>query len=283
LIKHITEVTGEQIEKYQSGSGGDIAEAYVLKTANGALFLKTLHNYDAKDIFSAEAKGLNEIEKSKSIKVPEIISVGLLNETSYLLLDYIDRENAGVKDFEKLGRGVAKMHQYTSASIGFESDNFIGLLPQSNRTSTYWLEFYTSERLMPQLEKAVKLGQLLPEETLTKERVLKTCKKLLPDCSASLLHGDLWSGNYLIAQSGIPYLIDPAVYYGHREADLAMSRLFGGFDESFYQAYYEIWPKEPGEAERIEIYQLYHLLVHLNLFGLGYKASVKRTLEKYFF
>ncbi|WP_055145971.1 fructosamine kinase family protein [Jiulongibacter sediminis] len=283
MIKHIAEVTGGRIEKYQPVSGGDIAEAFVLETANGSLFLKTLQNPDAKDIFSAEAKGLREMEKSQSIKVPEIISIGQVNETSYLLLEYIEGKNVGAKDFEKLGRGVAKMHQYTTVSFGFESDNFIGLLPQSNRTSTSWPEFYTSERLMPQLEKAVKLGHLLPEETLTKERVLKTCKKLLPDCSASLLHGDLWSGNYLIAQSGIPYLIDPAVYYGHREADLAMSRLFGGFDESFYQAYYEVWPKEPEEAERIEIYQLYHLLVHLNLFGLGYKASVKRTLEKYFF
>jgi fructosamine-3-kinase len=282
LIEHIAEKTGEKILNYQPVSGGDIADAFVLKTTSDSLFLKTLENRNAKNIFSAEAQGLLEIKKSDSVAVPEIICIGEFDHLNYLLLEYIDNRKATKKDFEKLGRGVAMMHQTSTGLNGFESDNFIGVLSQKNSKKKNWVDFYAENRLWPQLKIALKKKLLKKNEIPEETTLLNSLRNILPLSKPALLHGDLWSGNYLISKNGIPYLIDPAVYYGHREADLAMSRLFGGFDESFYQAYYEIWPKESGEQERIEIYQLYHMLVHLNLFGMGYKASVKRTLEKYF-
>lgn len=236
----------------------------------------------ASSIFSAEARGLREIKESGTVAVPEVITVGEFEQLGYLLLEFIEHKQASVKDYENLGRGLALMHRSTSGNFGFSSDNFIGLLSQENQLMDSWPIFYVSKRLLPQLKKAFDSGHLSTAEVPAETKMLEACQNLFPEVSPALLHGDLWSGNYLISKSGTPYVIDPAVYYGHREADLAMSRLFGGFDEPFYLAYYELWPKEPGEEERTEIYQLYHLLVHLNLFGLGYKASVKRTLEKYF-
>lgn len=262
--------------------GGDIALSFRLYAEKECFFLKTLPKKDGEAIFLAESQGLKEIEQTQIIKVPEVLSLGSFEDQSFLLMRFIESRNADQTDFENLGRGLAEMHQISSENFGFKTDNFIGLLPQKNEPRNNWSDFYAENRLFPQLRLAVKKKLLSPHEIPDNKLLLDGLRSLIDTSKPSLLHGDLWAGNYLIALNGTPYLIDPAVYYGHREADLAMSRLFGGFDEAFYLAYYEIWPQEPGENERIKIYQLYHLLVHLNLFGLGYKASVKRTLDRYF-
>jgi fructosamine-3-kinase len=181
-----------------------------------------------------------------------------------------------------LGKQLANLHLNKSKTFGFNTDNFIGTLTQSNTTHQNWVDFYIEERLAPQLKIAVQ-KQLLStvEVPETNTMKLKTTA-FFKDVEPSLLHGDLWSGNYLIATNGTPYLIDPASYYGHSEVDIAMSLLFGGFGSSFYEAYHAVIHEETHTKARIELYQLYYLLVHLNLFGSSYYHSVKRIINKYF-
>jgi fructosamine-3-kinase len=183
----------------------------------------------------------------------------------------------------RFGHRLAELHQIsTCKAFGWETDNFIGSLPRSNKQNTDWSDFYVSERLLPQLKLAMDKNHLKKNEIPSEGILLQTCRNLFPETSPSLLHGDLWSGNYLVSADRTPYLIDPATYFGHHEADIAMTRLFGGFGKAFYEAYSEHFPKVGGESERNDIYQLYYLLVHLNLFGGSYKASVKNILGRYF-
>jgi fructosamine-3-kinase len=166
--------------------------------------------------------------------------------------------------------------------FGWSSPNYIGSLPQSNKVTNSWASFYQEERLQPQLQLALDKKWLAQEDVPSTSLMMEKLQQLLPAAKPSLLHGDLWGGNYLISASGIPYLIDPAVYYGHQEVDLAMTRLFGGFDTSFYDAYNELLPPNDGWQDRTGLYQLYYLLVHLNLFGSSYLNSVLKWLRYYF-
>jgi fructosamine-3-kinase len=181
-----------------------------------------------------------------------------------------------------LGKQLANLHLNKSKTFGFNTDNFIGTLPQSNTTHHNWVDFYVEERLVPQLKIAIQRHLLTPAEVPDLSTMKLKTVDIFKYVQPSLLHGDLWSGNYLISKDGIPYLIDPAAYYGHSEVDIAMSLLFGGFDNSFYEAYHAVIPKETDTIARIELYQLYYLLVHLNLFGSSYYNSVKRITNKYF-
>ncbi len=188
---------------------------------------------------------------------------------------------------EMLGRQFAELHRYRGKKFGFYEDNLLGDSPQSNKPSKEgslnWAEFYAENRLEFQTSLAVKKGYATPELTNLMDNLIKKLPDLIlgTEEEPSLLHGDLWSGNYLIDGSGIPWLIDPAVYYGHREADMAMTTLFGGFSNSFYSAYKSSYPIAPGYAEREPLYQLYHLLNHLNLFGTGYYGQVISILRRY--
>jgi protein-ribulosamine 3-kinase len=188
---------------------------------------------------------------------------------------------------EMLGRQFAELHRYRGKKFGFFEDNLLGDSPQSNKPSKEgsqnWAVFYAENRLEFQTNLAVKKGYATPELTNLMENLIKKFSDLISGTEEepSLLHGDLWSGNYLIDGRGIPWLIDPAVYYGHREADMAMTSLFGGFSNAFYSAYKSAYPIAPGYAEREPLYQLYHLLNHLNLFGTGYYDQVISILRRY--
>ncbi|MFL1011187.1 fructosamine kinase family protein [Flavisericum labens] len=177
---------------------------------------------------------------------------------------------------------MAKLHQCHSRNFGLDHNNFIGNLLQSNTEHKTWGNFYIYERLLPQLKLTKSKNLLHSNEIPPTETMVKSLSSLFRNIKPSLLHGDLWSGNYLISSDGTPYLIDPAVYYGHSEVDIAMTKLFGGFGEDFYDAYVESIPFTSDTTARIEIYQLYYLLVHLNLFGRSYYDSVKSILIKYF-
>lgn len=282
IIKHISEKINSEITSYRPVSGGDISAAYLLEAKSQKFFLKVNTKSFAKEMFLAEQKGLKAIEETGTIAVPHVHLVDESDGKSFLLMDFIESRRANGKDYTHLGRNLAKLHQTFGNSFGFEADNFIGSLPQSNGVHGDWAEFYWDERISPQLELSKQAETLKRNQIPTKDAAMKIFRQVFGEVKPSLLHGDLWGGNYLISTDGTPYLIDPAVYYGHSMVDIAMSQLFGGFDTEFYDAYHEIIPKSTYYQEQIKLYQLYYLLVHLNLFGMSYRSSVVDTLEKYF-
>lgn len=257
-------------------SGGDIGRAFRVDADTGSFFLKWYDGPNAYNRGLAEAGGLAAIAGARALRTPAVAGCAELSAGALLLLEYLPAKTAAQADFEQLGRGLAAIHNQTHACFGWETDNFIGRLPQRNEPCSDWPEFYAGRRLLPQYRMALASGLLsgreVPDAGLLSEKI----RALAPHPEPSLLHGDLWSGNFLISEAGEACLIDPAVYAGDAEADLAMTRLFGGFPEPFYRAYHEIRPEKDGMDRRISLYQLYYLLVHLNLFGAGYAGSVRR-------
>ncbi|AYN66045.1 fructosamine kinase [Euzebyella marina] len=283
IRQHIEYLLCIKIESIRPLSGGDISKAYLIQSENENLFCKIHLGDQAFEMFRAERLGLQALGKTKSIGIPKVLLCEQLEKGALLVMEYIEPRPPSAIGFEKLGHQLAALHQpIKSEMFGFESENFIGSLPQSNQRHSNWSSFYVKKRLLPQLKIAQDLKRLERHEVPSENTLQKICDHLFPDIEPSLLHGDLWSGNFLISKSGEPFLIDPAVYYGHNEVDLAMTRLFGGFSNEFYEAYREVIPAESGEKERCDLYQLYYLLVHLNLFGSSYKGSVTQILRRYF-
>jgi len=282
IIRHISDQIQSEITAFRPVSVGDISSAYLLETQSQKFLLKVNSKSSAKTMFDAEQQGLRAIESTKTIAVPRVHLVGELGGKAFLLMDFIESRRPNAKDYTHLGRDLAKLHLASSDQFGFSSDNFIGSLPQYNAWHADWAEFYWDERIAPQLELTRKNEALEEKYIPSKDRAIKIFVQLFGEVSPALLHGDLWGGNYLIAADGTPYLIDPAVCYGHSMMDVAMSRLFGGFDAEFYDSYHQIIPQPQFYREQIDIYQLYYLLVHLNLFGRSYRSSVVDILERYF-
>lgn len=273
---------GLVIRNHQAVSGGDISDAYLLETDSGRYFLKTNPAEDALVMFEVERAGLEALDLHPSLRIPKILGTYQLSDRAALLMEYIEAKRPNEADWLLFGRSLAELHQETATQFGWRQNNFIGRLPQSNQQHHTWIDFYATERLLPQIELAQIEGLLSPAESPGLAELKAGLKPYCADIKPTLLHGDLWSGNFLFDASGQPCLIDPATYYGHYEVDLAMARLFGGFAAAFYTAYAEIQPSKGGEAKRNDLYQLYYLLVHLNLFGRSYYTSVKRLLNKYF-
>ncbi|WP_298652457.1 fructosamine kinase family protein [uncultured Proteiniphilum sp.] len=282
ILPYIASRLEERVTNARPVSGGDISAAYRIDTVTEQYFLKVNGASFALEMFHAERAGLQAIEETKTIAVPHVHLVDSIEGKTFLLMDFVESKRPDTSDYQRLGRQLAGLHQCSQADFGFPSGNFIGSLQQSNRPHSDWAEFYWSERILPQLQWALTNGliqrQIMPEE----EKAVSLFREISGDVKPALLHGDLWGGNYLIATDGTPYLIDPAVYYGHSMVDIAMSRLFGGFGAGFYEAYHEIIPKPAHYDDQIELYQLYYLLVHLNLFGSGYYSSVSSILKRYF-
>jgi fructosamine-3-kinase len=281
FLNHLSIILNNGIRSVQPVAGGDISSAYKIETLGKIYFLK-LNLASALQMFLKEAQALKMIETTNTINTPSVIDVGSFENNSYLLMDFIESKSPSNKDMALLGKQIANLHLNKSKTFGFNTDNFIGTLPQSNTTHQNWLDFYIEERLAPQLKLAIQKQLLSTVEVPDIATMKLKTAVLFENAEPSLLHGDLWSGNYLISQDGIPYLIDPATYYGHSEVDIAMSLLFGGFGTSFYDAYHAVIPKQTNTNARIELYQLYYLLLHLNLFGGSYCNGVKRILNKYF-
>ncbi len=263
--------------------GGCIADAYRVEAEVGVFFLK-LGGSDVARTFAAEAAGLRLLKSARSpLHVPEIIAC---EETGpgggFLLLEWIASGAMTPDAWERLGHGLAALHRVAGPSYGAPFNNFIGRTPQSNEPSESWIDFFREQRLQPQAERARRAGKWLSGWDAPMDRLYAALHKDLPRRpEASLLHGDLWSGNFMVTEEGTPTLIDPAAYYGHRETDLALTELFGGFDKRFYDAYNEAWPLDGAYEERKSIYNLYHLLNHLNLFGGSYQASVDAVLRQF--
>jgi protein-ribulosamine 3-kinase len=221
--------------------------------------------------------------QSGDIRIPGVVGLTEDNESglAFLVLDFIE-EGRSSGDFDRrFGRALASIHRHTASRYGLDHDNYIGRLPQKNDYRDTWTEFFIDCRLEPQFAMARERGFLGGQGRQSLDRLAKRLPDLLPVEPPSLLHGDLWGGNYLCDSDNRPVLIDPAVYYGHREAELAFTTLFGGFGRNFYTGYEEAWPLHPGFRERCDIYNLYPLLVHVNLFGGMYVSQTEAILGRF--
>jgi fructosamine-3-kinase len=263
-------------------SGGDINEAFLIKTFDHDLFVKYNISNNSGLMFQAESQDLQVLREKLPDHIPEVLKLtNLPSGGSCLIMEYIESEPNRSLCQEELGRMVARLHKHSNISFGLHYNNFIGRLPQCNDYQKDFIEFYVRCRIGPQFRMAVNRNLLVYSEIPSDEKLASTLSRIIPAEVPALIHGDLWSGNYLCSKKRIPFIIDPSVSYAHRELDIAMSKLFGGFENSFYRSYEEIFPLASGWQQRIEIFQLYYLLVHLNMFGLSYKASVVRILKRY--
>ncbi|MCB0652629.1 MAG: fructosamine kinase family protein [Saprospiraceae bacterium] len=263
-------------------SGGDINIAGLLHTSHGNFFVKINDSPDSERILQTEAKGLKLLKKSNKIGVAKVMGQGNTATSAWLLLDYIPQGTPSPKFWELFGHALANLHRQTNNHYGLDHHNFIGSLPQYNDAKADGIDFLIHQRLYPQLEMALNSAQLNSRDAEHFEHLFKQFPDMIPNEPPSLIHGDLWSGNFICSEKGQSILIDPAVSFAHREMDLAMSRLFGGFAQRFYAAYEESYPTAPGLEQRIGIYQLYYLLVHVNIFGRGYVGQVRSVLSQYF-
>jgi fructosamine-3-kinase len=261
--------------------GGSINDAFRLDTKAGLFFVKANTSDRFSSMFEAEADGLRRLAGTEGLCVPHVIASGESQHRAYLLLEWVE---PGIKNgafWELLGTGLARLHGRTSSRFGLDRDNYIGSLKQVNAPRDQWDTFFIDCRLEPLTRMARDSGRLDEADAFRFERLYGKLPHLFPLEPAALLHGDLWSGNVLCDAASRAVLIDPAVYYGHREMDLGMTRLFGGFDPDFYAAYQAYHPLEQGWEERMPLAQLYPLLVHAVLFGGSYTADARAILRKF--
>lgn len=274
---------GKRITRAARVPGGDINDAFELRLVDGSrVFLKS-NRAEPAGMFAAEAQGLEFLRQATALRVPKVLVCSADGEQpGFLLLEFVHSAEPRPDFDEQLGRGLAALHRFGAENFGFGQSNFIGRLPQSNRVHASWSDFYREERLDPQLCAASRAGLAPNRLRRDFERLFRVLPELVgADEPPARLHGDLWSGNVHKDEYGAPTLIDPAVYGGHREVDLAMMRLFGGFGERAFSAYSEAFPLSPGYLARVPLYQLYPLLVHVNLFGGSYLSSVAAALAEY--
>lgn len=267
------------IDGRRSVGGGCINSAHVVESDGRHYFVKTNHATMAA-MFEAEAEGLREIAASNTVKVPAPLCWGTVQDTAYLVMEYLALGGDGNPAAATLGRRLAAMHRVTAEDYGWRIDNTIGATPQVNTPGRDWATFWGTQRLGYQLRLAGDNGHGGRLQSSGGE-LLQHLPAFFSGCTpaASLLHGDLWSGNWAVAEDGTPVVFDPAVYYGDRETDLAMTELFGGFPAAFYQAYQAEYPLDPGYKVRKTLYNLYHILNHLNLFGAGYLSQAQRMID----
>ncbi|MFD2938061.1 fructosamine kinase family protein [Spirosoma flavum] len=274
-----------QVIEMQVLSGGGINLAAQVFSSEGVFFVKwnqlDPHLVDQPDMFATEARGLDLLRETDALQIPQVIGYGHHIDKAYLILEYIDPGNPDQAYWETLGRSLAVLHSHTQPMFGLNFANYIGSLPQTNTPTPNGYDFFFEHRLLPQAGLALYKGLLSKSTYDALFRLRKRLPDLIPNERPALLHGDLWSGNVLVNEAGQPALVDPAVYYGFREAELAFTKLFAGFDDRFYEAYHETFPLQDGFAERVAIYNLYPLLVHVNLFGSGYVSGVERVLKQF--
>ena len=280
--RELEQRTGIRVDVTQARAvaGGSINRAFKLPGELHPLFVK-VNDESVLAAFEAEAEGMKALRGAGGIAVPRVLGAGRAGGAAYLALEWIDLGSRTTEAERRLGAGLARQHRVTAERFGWHRHNMIGATPQRNTQTDDWLEFFGQERLEFQLELAHKHG--LPPQQIARGRELSARLESFFDGyrpEASLLHGDLWSGNWGADASGTPYIFDPAVYYGDREADLAMTRLFGGFGPAFHAAYREEWPLAHGWERRVDLYNLYHLLNHFNLFGASYLSGVADSLAR---
>jgi fructosamine-3-kinase len=274
---------GSKIKNFTSLSGGCISNAFRIITEDAKQYFLKFNSSISNDMFIKEAHGLMELEKANAIRIPKVLSY----DEDYILLELIASASKKKNFFEDFGRSFAEMHKCSSETFGFYENNYIGSNSQINipdeKEKTDWTSFYFNKRILFQLQLAEKLGNLTDTLRTGISKLENKIEAIIGGSAEkpSLLHGDLWGGNYMVDENGNAVLIDPAVYYGHREADLGMTKLFGGFNSEFYESYNETFSLEEGYDYRENIYKLYHVLNHLNLFGGGYYSQAISLIKFY--
>lgn len=279
----IEQSLGARIQSARPAPGGDINDAFALELDSGAVVFAKCHRSNITGLFEAEARGLRWLAEAQALRVPRVLAVGAGGEAAgFLVLEWLTPARR-VKDFdERLGRGLAGLHRSGAPSFGLAHDNFIGPLPQANGALPAWASFYRERRLGAQLALAKTRGLIAAPLQRDFDRLFERIDEHVgPAEPPARLHGDLWAGNLHVDERGEPVLIDPAAYGGHREVDLAMMRLFGGYGSRVFEAYDEAYPLADGHEERVALYQLYPLLVHVNLFGSGYLGQLTSALRRY--
>jgi fructosamine-3-kinase len=261
-------------------TGGSINECYHVKLKdNQEYFVKKNEISSMENMFDAEAKGLQLMSKAGAF-CPKVIEIKLIGEEQFLILSYHPAKAASQENWSNAGKMLAQMHRHSSEKFGLDHDNYMGSLRQVNDLHDTFQEFFINCRLLPQIQLARDSGALSSNQSRSFDRLFVQIENLIPKEKPSLVHGDLWIGNFHETKDRV-MLIDPAVAFSHREIDLAMSSLFGSPPKEFYSGYEEEFPTEGGFTERIEIYNLYPLLIHLNLFGVSYLSGIESTLKKH--
>jgi protein-ribulosamine 3-kinase len=268
------------VDDVVSVGGGSISDAYRAKTEHGCVFVK-VGVLSAAPMFETEAAGLDELQATGAVRVPNVLAVATLEDRAVLCLEWLDLAGKTAPAETRLGEQLAALHRHRASRHGWDRDNYIGSNLQRNSRTDDWVTFFRLQRLEPQLH----LARAHRADPKTLERGQRLCESLgaffvghrpIP----SLLHGDLWGGNWNSLTGGQPVIFDPAIYYGDRETDIAMTRLFGGFGPNFYAAYEAVWPLEQGAATRATLYNLYHVLNHFNLFGGGYLPQARSMIDR---
>lgn len=271
----------DKITNIKAVGGGSINQTYKLETEGGNYFIKINDAARYPQMFEKEARGLELLKSAETLKVPSVVHYDSSGSDAYLLLEFIESGSSGGDFWERFGSDLAAMHRKSHDYFGLDHDNYMGSLYQYNAPHEKWVDFFVEERLEKQVRLAHDDGAINRNDIALFEKLYPKLDGYFPDEPPALVHGDLWSGNYMAAASGKAALIDPAAYYGHREVDIAMSTLFGRFSPEFYRSYNQAWPMESGWEERLDIYNLYPLLIHVNLFGGGYWGSVKSILKRF--
>ncbi len=261
--------------------GGSINETFKLNTTAGNFFVKKNSASLYPQMFIKEAKGLKILSDANAISIPETIGIGESGDESFLILKYIEIGLEKASFWDDFGQQLAALHKHSNEHFGLNHDNFIGSLEQYNKPHDSWSSFFREQRLEKQVRLARNNGKIDKGTVVAFDKFYAKLDNIFPEEPPALLHGDLWGGNFMVNEVGSPVIIDPAVYYGHREMDLGMSQLFGGFDRQFYISYNKYYPLENGWEERLHYCNLYPLMVHVNLFGGGYSQSVKSILSRF--
>ncbi len=275
---------GTEPDRIQPVRGGDINLALRVEANGARYFVKYKHDAPSR-FFEFEARGLELLHAAGEIRVPRVIRYDEASgeRPAFLALEWIDQVHPSRAFGQKFGHALAELHRHTAATFGIDYDHGVDGLAQPDPDATSWIAFYRDKRIAPQVERARELGRLPPRCAAALRYILDHMGELLAglDSVPSLLHGDLWGGNYLCAAGDEPVLYDPHTYYGEREAEIAYTELFGGFPSGFYEAYREAYPLDAGYEYHRPLHQLYHLLVHLNLFGEGYGPAVDAVCRAY--
>ena len=281
LLQNIFTDCGLNVQHYERVHGGDINDAYCLITSTGKYFLKVNERNKYPSMFEKEASGLDLLRKSCSLIIPQVIKTGITGDKQWLFLEWLNKGSPKKDMWERFGQSLALMHKEPQKEFGLNEDNYIGSFKQINTIHEEWHSFYTECRVMPLIKILFDNGNYSENDLLAANSFCDRLKEIFPSESPSLLHGDLWAGNYMIHSSGYAAIYDPAVYFGHREMDIGMTKLFGGFDQRFYDAYNENYPLERNWQKRLSITQLYPLLVHAVLFGGHYISSTRNILSSF--
>lgn len=283
FLDHLKEEEGRfgRYRGHSALSGGDINEAYRVQTDQGDFFVKLNSAAAYPEMFKKEAAGLYALRDNSTFYIPQVLAEGSHEDTAFLILEFLDSAPRRTHFWEDFAEKLVSLHRSSHQAFGWNTDNYMGKLVQANPWTKAWSDFFAEQRLLAQAKLAFDQGRL--DRSLLKdlETIAQKLDHWVPQEVPALIHGDLWSGNYHVDAKGEASLIDPAVYYGHRESDLAMMQLFGGFAPEVFEHYHSLFRLEPDWRSRINLHNLYPILIHLNLFGAAYLGQLKSMIRSY--